>query len=102
MFRSFRFPVLAMLALFVPASLRAVPPQLFAPNMNATGTTQIVLPATINKLYDMDFGFMTEKAAGTSIVDSSTGAVTTAGGVLFVGGLPHAAEFEAVSPSKTV
>lgn len=102
MIRSFRFPALALLALFVPASLCAAPPQLFAPNRNATGTTQIVLPATINKLYDMDFGFMTVSAAGTAIVDSNTGAVTTTGGVLFVGGLPHAAEFEAVSPSKTV
>ena len=102
MIRSFRFSALALLALFVPASLRAAPPQLFAPNKNSTGTANIILPTSINKLYDMDFGFMTVTTAGTAIVDSNTGAVTTTGGVLFAGGLPHAAEFEAVSPSKTV
>ena len=62
----------------------------------------IILPATITKLYDMDFGFVTVTTAGTAIVDSNTDAITTTGGVLFAGGLPHAAQFAAVSPSKTV
>ena len=95
-----RFVLLS--ALIVPASVHAAPPQLFSPNKNATGTARVILPAQITKLYDMDFGFLTVTTAGTAIVDSNNGAVATTGGVLFAGGLPHAARFEAVSPSKTV
>jgi len=91
-----------LLALAVPAAAHGAPPQLFLPDKNATSTAKIVLPAQITKLYDLDFGFVTVTAAGTAIVDSNTGNVTTTGGVLFAGGLPHAARFEAVSPSKTV
>jgi hypothetical protein len=91
-----------LLALAVPTAGHAAPPQLFFPNKNATGTAAIILPAQIIKLNDMDFGFLTVTAAGTAIVDSNAGSVTTTGGVLFAGGLPHAALFSAVSPSKTV
>jgi hypothetical protein len=95
--------ILALLAaLALPAASYAAPPQLFLPNKNATSTAKIVLPAQITKLFDMDFGFVTVTGAGTAILNSSSGAVTTTGGVLFAGGLPHAAQFEAVSPSKTV
>jgi len=100
-----RFVLLRLLALFallVPATAEAAPPQIFSPNKNSTGTARVILPAQITKLYDMDFGFMTVTTAGTAIIDSSSGNVTTTGGVLFAGGLPHAAQFEAVSPSKTV
>ena len=94
--------LLALLAALVPAAAEAAPAQLFAPNKNATGIARIILPAQITKLYDMDFGFVTVTTAGTAVIDSTTDAVTTSGGVLFAGGLPHAAQFEAVSPSKTV
>ena len=98
-----RFLRLALLLAFAaPTAAHAAPPQLFLPNKNATSTAKIILPAQIIKLYDMDFGFVTVTGAGTAIVNSNTGAVTTTGGVLFAGGLPHAALFEAVSPSKTV
>ena len=94
---------LALLLAFVaPTAAHAAPPQLFLPNKNATSTAKVILPAQIIKLYDLDFGFATVTGAGTAILDSNTGAVTTTGGVLFAGGLPHAALFEAVSPSKTV
>src|SRR5882757_9241513 len=96
-------PSLALLLAFAaPAAVHAAPPQLFLPDKNATSTARVILPAQIIKLYDMDFGFVTVTSAGTAIVDSNTGNVTTTGGVLFAGGLPHAAQFEAVSPSKTV
>ena len=92
----------ALLALVAPAAAHAAPPQLFPPDRNAAGTAAIILPAQITKLNDMDFGFVTVATAGTAVVDSSTDAISTTGGVLFAGGLPHAAKFEAVSPSKTV
>ena len=91
-----------LLALAVPAAAHAAPPQLFFPNRNATGTAAIILPAQIAKLNDMDFGFVTVTTAGTATIDSNTDAISTTGGVLFAGGLPHAALFAAISPSKTV
>jgi hypothetical protein len=91
-----------LLALAAPGAVHAAPLQLFLPDKNATSTAKVILPAQITKLFDMDFGFVTVTTAGTAIVDSNTGNVTTTGGVLFAGGLPHAAQFEAVSPSKTV
>lgn len=94
--------LLALLVALVPTAAEAAPPQVFAPNKNATSTARVILPAQITKLFDMDFGFVTVTAAGTAVISSSTDAVTTTGGVLFAGGLPHAAQFEAVSPSKTV
>ena len=94
--------VALLLALAAPAAVRAAPPQLFLPDRNATSTARIILPAQITKLNDMDFGFVTVTTAGTAILDSNTGNVTTTGGVVFAGGLPHAATFSAVSPSKTV
>lgn len=92
----------ALLAVLAPTAAQTAPPQLFSPNKNSTGTARVILPAQITKLYDMDFGFMTVTSAGTAVLDSTSGNVTTTGGVLFAGGLPHAAQFEAVSPSKTV
>jgi len=94
--------LLALSALLAPVTAQAAPPQLFSPNKNSTGTARVILPAQITKLYDMDFGFVTVTAAGTAVLDSNSGNVTTTGGVVFAGGLPHAAQFEAVSPSKTV
>jgi hypothetical protein len=102
MTRRFSSILVAIGALLAPAMAHAAPPQLFGPNKNATGTARVILPAQINKLFDMDFGFVTVTSAGTAIVDSTTGNVTTTGGVLFAGGFPHAARFEAVSPSKTI
>src|SRR3954471_15169283 len=102
MSRSVLHRIALLLALAVPGAAHAAPPQLFLPDKNATSTARVILPAQITKLYDMDFGFLTVTAAGTAIVDSNTGNITTTGGVLFAGGLPHAARFEAVSPSKTV
>ena len=94
--------LLPLFVLLAPAAAQAAPPQLFSPNKNSTSTARVILPAQITKLFDMDFGLVTVTAAGTATVDSTTDAVTTSGGVLFAGGLPHAAQFQAVSPSKTV
>ena len=92
----------ALLALGVPQASFALPLQFIASNKNSTGTARIVLPAVVTKLNDMDFGFLTVTNAGTAILDSNSGTITTTGGVQFAGGLPHPAQFAAVSPSKTV
>lgn len=102
MFRSRTLSLATVIALALPGVAQAAPPQLFSPNKNATGMAAIVLPAQITKLYDLDFGCETVTTAGTAVLNSTTGTVTTTGGVLFAGCFPHAAQFEAVSPSKTV
>lgn len=93
-------PLIAAAIALVPYGTAQAAP--VAPNLNAVGTVAVTLPASIRKLYDMDFGYVTVTTAGTAIVNSSTDAITTTGGVLFAGGLPHAAQFEAVSPSKNI
>ena len=99
MYRPFLLRLLAAFALLCPtaghaATVPASPP--------ALGKAQILLPASFSKLMDMDFGLLTVTTAGTAILDSSSDSVTTTGGVLLVGGTPHAAIFEAVSPSRNI
>ena len=100
--RSIGMCLAAALALLAPVAAQAAPSPTAAPTRNATATAQVVRPANFRKLNDLDFAFLTVTAAGTAIIDPNTEAMTTTGGVLQVGGLPHAALFEAVSPTKTV
>src|SRR5689334_8041090 len=87
--------LLALFVLLCPAIGQAAP----AP---AQGKAQIVLGGSITNLGELYFGKLTVTTAGTAVVDSNTDTVTTTGGVVFVGGTPHAARFEAVSPSKNI
>src|SRR4051794_25012733 len=89
----------ALLALLCPAASHAAT---VAAGPPAVGKAQILLPASFVKLMDLDFGSLTVTTAGTAILDSNTGSVTTTGGVLLVGGRPHAAGFDAVSPTRNV
>jgi hypothetical protein len=91
--------VAALFVLLCPAAAHAAPVGAPAP---AKGNVQILFPAGFIKLMDMDFGMLTVTAAGTAILDSSTDALTTTGGVLLVGGSPHAARFDAVAPTRNV
>ena len=91
--------LLAAALLLCPAAVQAAP--VSAPTA-AKGHAEILLPATFVKLMDMDFGLLTVTTAGTAILDSNSGNVTTTGGVVLVGGRPHAAGFDAVSPTRNV
>jgi hypothetical protein len=91
--------LLALTAFLCPAAADAAA---LAATPAARGKAQILLPSSFVKLMDMDFGALTVTTAGTAILDSQTGNVTTTGGVLLVGGRPHAAGFDAVSPSRNV
>ena len=98
MCRPFSLRLMALFALW-PGAVQAAPASAPTP---AKGTTQILAPASFIRLMDMDFGLLTVTGAGTAILDSATDAVTTTGGVLLVGGSPHAARFDAVSPARNV
>jgi hypothetical protein len=100
MFRPFALRLFAPLALLCPAASQAA--TVHAAATPATGRAVIMLPSSFIKKMDMDFGKLTVTTAGTAIVDSSTDAVTTTGGVVLVGGTTHAAIFDAVSPAKNI
>ena len=89
----------AALALVAPAMAQAAP---VAPARNATATATITPPASVRKLNDLYFAYLTVTTAGTAIVNPNTEALTTTGGVLAAGGVPYSALFEAVSPVKNV
>ena len=94
-----RGPLLGLAALVAPALAHAAP---VAPDKNATATVNIVPPSSVRKLEDLDFAYLSVTTAGTAVINPNTDAMTTTGGVLHAGGVPHAAEFEAVSPVRTV
>jgi hypothetical protein len=91
--------LLAALALMAPALAHAAP---VAPATNATATVAVTQPASVRKLNDLYFAYLTVTTAGTAVVNPDTDAMTTTGGVIFAGGVPYSALFEAVSPVKNV
>ena len=91
--------VIAALALTASALAHAAP---VAPAKNATATATITQPASVRKLNDLYFAYLTVTTAGTAVVNPNTDAMTTTGGVIQAGGVPYSALFEAVSPVKNV
>jgi hypothetical protein len=99
MCRPFALRLMALFALLYPAAARGAPVGAPTP---ARGTVQFLDPSSFIMLMELDFGKLTATGAGTAIVDSATDTVTTTGGVVSVGGSPHAARFQAVSPARNV
>ena len=91
--------LLGLAALFASAPTHAAP---IVPDRQATSTVVITPPASVRKMEDLNFASLTVTTAGTAIVDPNTDGMTTTGGVLYVAGLHYAAQFEAVSPIKSV
>jgi hypothetical protein len=91
--------LLAALALIAPALAHGAP---VAPAKNATATATITQPVSLRKLNDLYFAYLTVTTAGTAVVNPNTDTMTTTGGVIFAGGVPYSALFEAVSPVKNV
>jgi hypothetical protein len=100
MSRSFLvFRLLALFALLLPSAGTAAP---VPASPKASGNAIILLPTTVTKIDDLDFGLLAVGTAGTAVLNSSTDTITTTGGVLRMGGNPHAASFIGTSPSKNV
>ena len=59
-------------------------------------------PLTLLKLEDMDFGTLAAPTAGTAVIDPVTNTMGVTGGVLFIGGSPHAARFGGSTYSSSV
>ena len=95
-----RLPLLPLIAaLFAWASPAAAAK--VTPDQNATGRAIVLRALSLLKVEDMDFGWLTATSAGTATVNPLTGAVTTTGGVLSVGGAPQAAWFVGAASRNT-
>ena len=78
------------LALLAPAALRAAP---IAPPSLPPGQAALLRPLTLIKIADMDFGDLAVTTAGTAIINPVTDTLSVTGGVVRLGGAPHAAIF---------
>lgn len=87
------------LALLAPAAAWAAP---VAPPTRPAGQAALLKPLTLTKLADMDFGNLGVTAAGTAVINAVTDTMTTTGGVLRLGGTPHAALFRGVAQGNSV
>jgi len=88
----------AALALFAPATMAAA----VTPLTEATSNATIILPLTVTKLQDMDFGFLAVTTAGTAVLDPDSDTLSVTGGATPVGGAPHCAQFVGAAQSNSV
>jgi hypothetical protein len=86
------------LALFAPAAVAAP----IAPPSKPAGEAQLLRSLTLTKLADMDFGNLGVLAAGTAVINPVVDTMTVTGGVLRLGGTPHAAQFRGVASGNSV
>jgi hypothetical protein len=96
--RSLLLPLAAALFALGATPARAAP---VSPAQQAEAQAIILRPLTLLKVDDLDFGWLTAAGAGTAVLDPVTGAVTTTGGVLAVGGAPMAASFVGAASRNT-
>ena len=87
------------LALIAPAAAWAAP---VAPATKPAGQAQLMRPLTLAKIADMDFGLLGVTANGTAVINAVTDTMTTTGGVMRLGGTPHAAVFRGVAQGSAV
>ena len=100
MIGALRFPFLIM----VVAALLAAPGTA-APIASPTPPTAqaaLMRPLTLTKLADMDFGNLGVTGAGTAVIDPVTNTMSVTGGVIRLGGTPHAARFAGATSSSAV
>lgn len=83
----------------LPAASWAAPVQAPAP---PDASASLMLPLTLNKLADMEFGYLGAVGAGTAVINPVTDTMTVTGGVLRLGGSPHAATFRGVAQGSSV
>jgi hypothetical protein len=93
---------LVLLGTVLGARAGSAAPQLFPPDRNANAGANIFKPVTLQKQQDLDFGAVAVTTAGTAVLNPSSETVSTTGGVVFAGGLPHAALFQGISPSGNI
>ncbi|MEO6581060.1 MAG: DUF4402 domain-containing protein [Sphingomicrobium sp.] len=83
----------------VPVASAAAP--IAAPTPPAAEAT-LMRPLTLAKLEDMDFGILAAPSAGTAIIEPISNTMGVGGGVIAIGGTPHAARFAGSTYSSSV
>jgi hypothetical protein len=101
MFGALRHPLAAALplALLAPAAALAAP---VAPATQPPAQAALMRPLTLTRIADMDFGNLGVTANGTAVINPVTDTLTTSGGVVRLGGTPHAAIFRGVAQGNAV
>lgn len=95
-----RFPLTMM-----PVLVLLTPPVMAAPIASPSPpTAQVALmrPLTLTKLADLDFGNLGVTTAGTAVINPVTNSLAVTGGVIRLGGTPHAARFAGATSSSAV
>jgi hypothetical protein len=62
----------------------------------------LMRPLTLTKLADLDFGYLGVTSAGTAVINPVTNTLAVTGGVIRLGGTPHAARFAGATMSSAV
>jgi hypothetical protein len=91
--------ILGLAALAAPTLAQA---KTVAATRNASAKVVITPGIQLRKQRDLNFASLAVTAAGTAVINPDTDVMTTTGGVTYAGGLAYAAQFEAVSPVKSV
>src|SRR5215218_5125011 len=87
------------LALLAPAAGDAAP---IGVAVRPTGQAALMRPLTLTKIADLDFGYLGVTANGTAVINAVTDTMTTTGGVVRLGGSPHAAIFRGAAQGSAV
>ncbi len=95
-----RFVWIAALPLALAAAAAQAAP--VAPPTAPTGRAELLRSLTLTKLSDMDFGDLGVVGAGTAVIDPVSDTMAITGGVLRLGGTPHAAQFRGVASGNSV
>jgi hypothetical protein len=88
----------AMLVLCAPAAMARAA----SPSAQAASNALVILPVTVVKVKDMDFGDLASTTAGTAVLEPNGDTLTTSGGASPIGGSPHCAEFAGAAQSSSV
>ena len=100
MFPAARTLAVAGLALLsLPAAGLAAPVQA---SPKAQGQALVLRPLILERLADMDFGWLGVTTGGTATIDPITGNVSVSGGVTHLGGAPSAARFAGAASKRSV
>ena len=100
MIGAYRLPLsmIVLAALFPPPAIAAPIASPTPPSAQAA----LMRPLTLTKLADMDFGNLGVTTAGTAVIDPVTNTLAVTGGVIRLGGTPHAARFAGATFSSAV
>lgn len=100
MFRMVLIPALAgLISLSLPAAGATAP---IAASPKAKGRALLVRPLTLERIADMDFATLAVTTGGIATIDPLTGAMTTTGGLIRLGGMPSPARFAGAASKQTV